>query len=58
VIRVGCWWRHLAGRGVVRGDIDTRGDALDDRRVGKTDAGVESVNQPSAYAKPVGYATD
>jgi hypothetical protein len=55
---VGCSWRHLAGRGVVRGDIDTRGDALDYRRVGKTDAGIESASQPSAYAKPVGYATD
>jgi hypothetical protein len=58
MIRVGCWWRHLAGRGVVHGDIDTRGDAIDDRRVGQTDAGIESVSQPSTYAKAVGYVTD
>jgi hypothetical protein len=37
--------------GVVRGDIDTRADAVDD-------TGIESAHRPSADAKPVGSATD
>jgi hypothetical protein len=44
--------------GVVRSDIDTRADAVDDRMIGKTYAGIVSTHQPSAYAKPVGCATD
>jgi hypothetical protein len=29
--------------GVVRGDIDTRGDAVDDQGVGGTDAGIHTL---------------
>jgi hypothetical protein len=39
--------------GVVRGDIDTRGDALDDRRVGKTDAASKTRNHTFDEARGV-----
>jgi hypothetical protein len=44
--------------GVVRGDIDTRADAVNDRSAGKNHGGIKYAHRQSAYAKPVGSVTD
>jgi len=40
--------------GVVRVEIDTGADGVNDRRVGGNYADIKSVHQPLAFAKPIG----
>jgi hypothetical protein len=43
--------------GVVRVDIDRGTDVVDDRRVGKTTAGIKSVSHPLVVSKHIGVQT-